>query len=178
VSRRQPLLGMLAVLGLAAVVLWASLSTPGRRRYAPAPSFVLRDLAGKVVRMDDLRGKIVVLNLWATWCPPCIQEMPTLEKLSQRMAGRDFVLLAVSEDENSSVVGPWIAKRGFTFPVLLDERGQVGADLGITGYPETFVIDRQGRIVHHHVGYRDWSEPGIVHALEVLMDSGQWRLAS
>lgn len=177
-NRRQPLLGMMAVLGVAVIVLWASMTSPGRHGSPPAPSFVLRDLSGKAVKMDDLRGKVVLLNLWATWCPPCIQEMPTLEKLSQRMVGRDFVLLAVSEDENSSAVAPWIAKRGFTFPVLLDERGQVGADLGITGYPETFVIDRRGRIVHHHVGYRDWSEPGIVRALEVLMDSGQWRLAS
>jgi peroxiredoxin len=73
-------------------------------------------------------------------------------------------------------VAPWIEQRGFTFPVLLDERGVVGAGLGITGYPETFVIDRQGRIVHHHVGYRDWSEPGIVSSLERLMETGEWRL--
>jgi peroxiredoxin len=164
------------VLGLSIVGLWGALRAPARPH--EAPSFVLPDLSGKVVRMDDLRGKVVVLNLWATWCPPCIDEMPTLETLAKKMAGRDFVLLAISEDETSSKVGPWIDKQGFTFPVLLDERGQVGADLGITGYPETFIIDRGGRIVHHHVGYRDWSEPGIVAALERLMDSGEWKLAS
>jgi len=164
------------VLGLSIAGLWGALRAPARPH--EAPSFVLPDLSGKVVRMDDLRGKVVVLNLWATWCPPCIDEMPTLEALTKKMVGRDFVLLAISEDETSGKVGPWIDKHGFTFPVLLDERGQVGADLGITGYPETFIIDRTGRIVHHHVGYRDWSEPGIVAALERLMESGEWKLAS
>lgn len=167
-------LRILTVVGLGLVALWMSLRAPARSR--EAPKFVLPDLSGKVVRMDDLRGKVVLLNLWATWCPPCIEEMPTLEALSKKMTGRDFVLLAISEDEHSEDVAPWIEQRGLTFPVLLDARGQVGADLGITGYPETFIVDRTGRIVHHHIGYRDWAEPGIVAALERLMNTGEWRL--
>jgi len=167
-------LRILTVVGLGLVGLWMSLRAPARSR--EAPKFVLPDLSGKVVRMDDLRGKVVLLNLWATWCPPCIEEMPTLEALSKKMTGRDFVLLAISEDEHSEDVAPWIEQRGLTFPVLLDARGQVGADLGITGYPETFIVDRTGRIVHHHIGYRDWAEPGIVAALERLMNTGEWRL--
>jgi len=102
--------------------------------------------------------------------------MPTLEALAKKMQGRDFVVLAVSEDEVPAKVGPWIAEHKFTFPVLLDEHGQVGADLGITGYPETFIVDRAGRIVHHHVGYRDWADAGIVSSLEHLLDTGEWRL--
>ena len=167
-------LRILTVVGLGLVALWMSLRAPARSR--EAPKFVLPDLSGKVVRMDDLRGKVVLLNLWATWCPPCVEEMPTLEALSKKMTGRDFVLLAISEDEHSEDVAPWIEQRGLTFPVLLDARGQVGADLGITGYPETFIVDRTGRIVHHHIGYRDWGEPGIVAALERLMNTGEWRL--
>lgn len=165
---------VLAVTVLCLAALWPSLRAP--RAPSAAPSFVLPDLSGKVVRIEDLRGKVVLLNLWATWCPPCVEEMPTLQELAKKMAGRDFVLLAVSEDEDSTKVQPWIEKHGFQFPVLLDARGQVGADLGITGYPETFVIDRQGRIVHHHVGFRNWIEPRIVAALERLMDTGEWRL--
>jgi DsbE subfamily thiol:disulfide oxidoreductase len=164
------------VVGLSLVGLWAALRAPARPH--EAPSFVLPDLTGKVTRMEDFRGKVVLLNLWATWCPPCVEEMPTLEALSKKMAGRDFMLLAISQDETPSNVKPWIQNHGFTFPVLLDARGQVGADLGITGYPETFIVDRNGRIVHHHVGYRNWMEPGIVAALERLMETGEWRLAS
>jgi len=169
-------LALFLVFAIAAVSLWTTLAKPKHVRPLAAPSFVLPDLSGKVVRMDDLRGKVVLLNLWATWCAPCVEEMPTLQALANRMAGRDFTLLAVSQDEDSKIVAPWIQSHGFTFPVLLDERGIVGADLGITGYPETFVIDRQGKIVHHHVGYRDWSEPKIVGALEALMETGQWKL--
>jgi len=172
--RRQTVWTALVVGVVCLAALWPALRGPRGPR--STPSFVLPDLSGKVVRMEDLRGKVVLLNLWATWCPPCVEEMPTLQKLAKKMAGRDFALLAVSEDEDPSKVGPWIEKHGFTFPVLLDARGQVGADLGITGYPETFVIDRQGRIVHHHVGFRDWVEPAIVAALERLMDSGEWAL--
>ena len=171
-GRRPLTIGL--VLGFVIVGLW--LAMPRSRQATVAPSFVLPDLAGKVVRMDELRGKVVLLNLWATWCPPCVEEMPTLQRLADKMAGRDFMVLAVSEDDEPKLVGPWVAARGFTFPVLLDERGVVGANLGITGYPETFVVDRQGRIVHHHIGYRDWSEPKIVAALENLMETGQWKL--
>jgi peroxiredoxin len=167
-------LRVLSVFGLAFVALWMSVRAPTRSR--EAPKFVLPDLSGKVVRMDDLRGKVVLLNLWATWCPPCVEEMPTLEALSKKMTGRDFVLLAISEDEHPEKVAPWIEKRRLTFPVLLDAQGQVGADLGITGYPETFIVDRTGRIVHHHVGYRNWAEPGVIAALERLMNTGEWRL--
>ena len=176
--RRRQILAILVVCGVAAFSVWTALRAPRRPRALVAPSFVLADLKGRVVKMDDLRGKVVLVNLWTTWCPPCVDEMPTLEELSKRMSGRDFVVLAVSQDEDSSLVGPWVHKRGFTFPVLLDERGKVGADLGITGYPETFVVDRQGRIVHHHIGYRNWSEPGIVVALKTLLDTGRWQLAS
>ena len=174
-KERQTLV-ILLVVGIAILSLWATLSKPKSVRPTAAPSFVLPDLSGKVVRMNELRGKVVLLNLWTTWCPPCVQEMPTLEALGKKMAGRDFVLLAVSEDEQPELVGPWINERGFTFPVLLDERAQVGAALGITGYPETFIVDRQGRIVHHHVGYRDWSEPAMVSALDRLMNTGEWKL--
>ena len=171
-------LTLVAVIAVAVLTVWGMLTTPKRTRPTVAPSFVLPDLSGKVVRMDELRGKVVLLNLWATWCPPCVEEMPTLQTLSKKMAGRDFVLLAVSQDEQPKQVAPWIEQRGFTFPVLLDERGVVGADLGITGYPETFVIDRQGKIVHHHVGYRDWSEPAMVAALRKLLESGEWTIGA
>jgi peroxiredoxin len=163
---------LLLVGALCLAALFPALRAP--RGPKTAPSFVLPDLSGKVVRMEDLRGKVVLLNLWTTWCPPCVEEMPTLQELAKKMAGRDFVLLAISEDEAPAKVQPWIDKHGFSFPVLLDARGQVGADLGITGYPETFVVDRQGRVVHHHIGFRDWAEPRIVTALERLMDTGEW----
>ncbi|MGH7899676.1 MAG: TlpA family protein disulfide reductase [Candidatus Binatia bacterium] len=172
--KRQTLWSLALVAALSFAALYPALRAPRGPR--TAPSFVLPDLSGKVVRMDDFRGKVVLLNLWTTWCPPCVEEMPTLEALSRKMAGRDFVLLAISEDETPSKVQPWIEQHGFTFPVLLDVRAELGADLGITGYPETFVVDRQGQIVHHHIGFRNWAEERVVAAIERLMDTGEWSL--
>lgn len=172
---RRALAPVLLVLALVAIVVLSHRGEPRRRGPVVAPSTVLPDLAGKSVKLDDLRGKVVVLNLWATWCPPCVEEMPTLDALSKKMASRDLVVLAVAEDEDSSKVKPWIEQRKFELPVLLDARGQVGAYFGITGYPETFIIDRQGKVVHRHVGFRDWVEPGIVAALERLMSTGEWK---
>jgi len=140
-----------------------------------APDFILQDLAGKTVRLQDLRGKVVVLNVWATWCPPCVEEMPTFQALTEQMKEQDLILLAVSQDERPKAVKPWIDERGFTFPVLLDPRGVVGHNYGVTGYPETFVIDRNGRVVHHHVGYRDWADAAMVATLQRLLASGEWR---
>jgi peroxiredoxin len=168
--------GLVALVGfVAVVVIFAARSSRGPKA---VPDFSLPDLSGQVVRMRDLRGKVVVLNLWATWCPPCVEEMPTLETLHRHMESRDVVVLAVSQDEDPAIVGPWIGERGFTFPVLLDPLAEVGHALRVTGYPETFVVDRQGAILYHHVGYRDWAEPVILEALEELLESGEWRLTS
>lgn len=169
---KRPWIALLVGASLLGIGLCAALRAP--RGPVAAPGFVLSDLTGKVVRIEDLRGKVVLLNVWATWCPPCVEEMPTLESLSRRMSGRDFVLLAVSQDELPQKVKPWIESRGFTFPVLLDPRGEVGYRYGVTGYPETFLINRQGFIVHHHVGFRDWTEPAIVSAIETLLTTGEW----
>jgi peroxiredoxin len=140
-----------------------------------APDFVLPDLTGQVVRLSQLKGKVVVLNIWATWCPPCRKEMPTMELLYQKMKGADFVMLAASQDvDGKNAVGPYLQERGLTFPVLLDISGEVGKKYGVTGYPETFIIDRQGTIVHRHIGYNDWSQPSVETALRRLADQGVW----
>ena len=165
-------LAIVATVGVFGAFLW--LRTPST---APvAPDFILPDLSGKTVRLQDLRGKVVIVNLWATWCTPCVAEMPTLETLWKTMAGKDVVLLAVNQDEATGGVRDWVDGRELTFPVLLDPRAQVAPEWGVTGYPETFVVDRTGRIVHHHVGFRDWSEPDIVAAIERLLQTGEWKV--
>jgi peroxiredoxin len=140
-----------------------------------APDFVLPDLTGQVVRLSQLRGKVVLLNIWATWCPPCRKEMPTMELLYQKMKGADFVMLAASQDiDGKNTVLPYLQEGGLTFPVLLDVNGEVGKKYNVTGYPETFIIDRQGTIVYHHIGYNDWSQPTVEAALRRLADQGVW----
>ncbi len=135
-----------------------------------APDFAAPDLAGQAVRLSALRGQVVLVNLWTTWCPPCREEMPSMERLWEQLRGRDFKLLAVSQDEDGRrVVEPFVQEMRLSFPVLLDPEHQVGDRYGVWGYPETFVIDRSGRIVERVIGPRDWASPASIAALERLL---------
>ncbi len=162
-ARRQWLRRGIAALILAAAVLtfgwqeWAARQTSSERlgilngATSPAvgqtaPDFVLQEQGtGRLVRLSDFRGKTVVLNFWATWCPPCIAEMPELQALhASRAAAGDLVVLAVDVEEPGSVVGEFVQQRGLTMPVLLDRTGAVKRHYGLPGMPGTFFIDRDG----------------------------------
>jgi peroxiredoxin len=137
-----------------------------------APDFTLLGLDGKTVSLATLRGKVVFLNLWATWCPPCRTEMPSIESLSRAFKDNsDFVTLTVSEDSDVKQPPAFIKQNKFNFTVLLDPRSTVGEAYGVSGLPESFVIGRDGRIVAHHVGPYDWANPDIREALQDLLKS-------
>ncbi len=140
---------------------------------AEAADFTLESLDGTTVSLDRLRGKVVFLNLWATWCGPCRDEMPSMETLFDEFRSRkDFVMLAVSQDtKGRAVVAPYVQKNGYHFQILLDPENKVGEAYDVSGVPETFIIDRTGRIVAHHMGAFDWSRPDVKEALEELLDS-------
>ena len=136
-----------------------------------APDFTLEDMQGNKVSLSDFKGKIVVVNFWATWCPPCIEEMPSMEKLHQKFKGEDFVLLAVNVEEDSrSIVERFLKKNPFTFPVLLDQDAVVQQLFGAYRFPETIIINRQGEIVTRVVGGRDWMDEGIVSILAFMVN--------
>ncbi len=165
--------GMLVLLGVVILITTPSQTTLPR----PAPDFLLPDMGGQAVRLSQLKGKVVLLNVWATWCGPCRKEMPTMEALARRLSGEDFVLLAVSQDVDGAVtVKPYLQEGGYTFPVLLDVQGEVGRKYGVTGYPETFIIDRQGQVVYHHIGYNDWAQSQVEETLRRLIQQGEWRV--
>ncbi len=138
-----------------------------------AADFKLEDLGGKSVRLFALRGKVVFLNIWATWCAPCREEMPSMETLYDEFKGnKDFVMLAVSQDtKGKEAVVPYVEKNGYHFEVLLDPRNEVSEAYNVSGVPETFIIDRTGRIVAHHMGAFDWSRPDVKEALRELLDA-------
>lgn len=123
----------------------------------PAPDFTLPTLGGNPVRLSNHGGKVVFLNFWATWCPPCRQEMPSMEFLYQRLKGRDFEMLAVSIDtKGADHVQSFVATYGLTFPILLDPNKKVYRLYGLTGVPETFIINKKGDILLKIIGPRDW----------------------
>lgn len=138
-----------------------------------ATDFKLPGLDGQTISLSSLRGKVVFLNVWATWCPPCREEMPSIEALYEKFKGdKDFVVLAVSQDSDGRApVASYVEKHGLKFDVLLDPENQVGEAYDVSGIPETFIIDQHGRIVAHHVGPYDWSNPEIRDALQELIQS-------
>lgn len=155
------------LLGVAALVAFVGLR---QRSGGMAPDFVVPDLSGRAVRLSALRGRVVLVNLWTTWCPPCREEMPSMERLHQKMRGRDFQLLAVSQDEGpATAVETFVKEMKITFPVLVDPEHQVGDHFGVWGYPETFLIDREGRLVERIIGPRDWASPDSVAKIEDLL---------
>lgn len=125
------------------------------RNSAPV-DFELTTLDGERVRLSDLRGKTVFLNFWATWCPPCVEEMPSLRRLYERLSGHpDFVFLAVSTDEEWAAVRRFFEREPAPFSVLLDPKGEIARRYGTTKFPETYVI-RDGEVLGHIIGPRDW----------------------
>jgi peroxiredoxin len=158
-----------AALGAAAAIVYRG------RVVRMAPDFVLEDLQGSAVRLSNYRGRVVFLNVWATWCEPCRVEMPSMEVLHRRLGGEDFVVLAVSADaDGREMVAPFVKELALTFPVLLDPDGQVVSRYRVTGYPETFIVDRDGRIVAHEIGPRDWSDQRYERALRTLVRTGTY----
>ena len=116
-------------------------------------NFTLTDLNGKLWTLKDLKGKVVVVNIWATWCPPCRKEMPDLEALYEQFASQGFVILGISDDDPAKV-REFIQKQGTTYPILLDPESKVNKALHVNGIPKTFVYDREGKIVAQSIDMR------------------------
>jgi len=138
-----------------------------------APDFKAVELpSGRPATIENYRGKVVLLNIWATWCPPCKVEMPSMERLHKKLAGTDFELVAVSVDEeDSSVVNKFVQEYGLTFPVLHDQGGSIRQIYQTTGVPESFVIDRDGVIVKKVIGAADWDAPVNENLIRRLLDA-------
>lgn len=138
-----------------------------------APDFDAVQLpTGKPVTIEDYRGKVVLLNIWATWCPPCKVEMPSMERLHRKLAGTDFRLVAVSVDEDdSTVVNKFVKEMGLTFEILHNRDGSIRRIYQTTGVPESFVIDRDGVIVKKIIGAADWEAPVNEALIRRLLDA-------
>ncbi|MDH4328291.1 MAG: TlpA family protein disulfide reductase [Nitrospira sp.] len=137
-----------------------------------APNFHLRDLAGNMISLSQLRGKVVLLNFWATWCGPCRVEMPAMEQLYRAFPRREFEILAISTDaQGVAVTRPFQQEMGFTFPILHDAEYRVGLIYGARSLPLTFMVDRQGVIRKKIFGARDWGSPEARELIQTLMKS-------
>jgi peroxiredoxin len=134
-----------------------------------APEFALTGEDGKTYRLSDYRGKVVVLNFWATWCPPCRYEMPSMERAHQKVRGENIVLLAVNVGETSDQVFEFTGRYPVTFPLPLDLDGAVLRQYPVIGLPTTFVIDPRGLVTHRAIGGREWDDEQLLGELRKLL---------
>ncbi len=162
------------VLGLVALALWVALEAPRSYFESPqpaeeVPNFTLT-LNGRTQELRDLRGQVVVLNFWATWCPPCVAEMPSLERLHQKFRDRGLMVLGISVDQDAAVYENFLQTYNITFPNYLDPEKKISTLYGTFMYPETYIIDARGRLVRKVIGPLEWDDPQMVDFLTRLLE--------
>jgi peroxiredoxin len=148
------------VIALLTIAIGCNLYTPGIKSGEPAPDFVLNDLNGNPIRLSDFLGKIVILEFWATWCPPCKIAIAELNELQAKQMDEEFVILSISIDEEVSTVKSFMEDYYIMYPVLFDDKG-ISYTYAAYNIPTTTVIGKDGRVLKHHIGY----SPGVIEEL-------------
>jgi cytochrome c biogenesis protein CcmG/thiol:disulfide interchange protein DsbE len=127
-------------------------------RADPAPQFTLQDLNGKPVKLSDFKGKVVILDFWATWCPPCRAEIPNFVELQKEYGKQGLAVVGISLDDNPAGVVDFAKAQGINYPIVMGDQDVAAAYGGVEAIPTTFVIDPAGNIVNKHVGYTEKAE--------------------
>lgn len=141
------------------------------RAALPAPELSALGLNGAHKTLSDYRGSVVLLNFWATWCPPCQREMPSLERLRVRMAGRPLEIVAISSAETPDAVNAYLSKMKLGFPILLDGDGSNTRRWKVFALPTTFVLDAEGRVRHVLTGPTEWDEGEALAVVESMLQT-------
>lgn len=135
----------------------------------PAPALALPALDGGTLKLDGLRGKVVLVNFWAVWCPPCRKEMPSMARLAEKLAGRPFTLLGVNVGETPEEIRAFLKQVPVNFPIVLDGEGASLKAWNVFAFPTSYVVDKQGRIRLGLFGSIEWDNPEAVARLEALL---------
>ena len=154
------------------IVLLPAAAPPAQAGARPAPPWEASDVEGKTVKSSDFKGKVVILDFWATWCPPCREEIPGFVALQNKYANKGLTIVGVSLDEQGpSVVKPFMKRFAMNYPVVMGDSKLVSDYGGISAIPTTFIIDRQGNVVTAHQGYTD--QATFEAEIRPLLDNGQ-----
>jgi len=170
---------LLKLLVLAAIVAGAIFLALQSRRPRPlevgdvAPDFTLPTLTQASVSLHDYRHDVVVVNFWATWCPPCIEEAPSLKEFAERLRGQGVTVIGVSVDQDKAALERFVASAQLSFPIARDPEQAVAARYGTFKFPESYVIDAEGRIARKIVGAIDWRDPQIISFVGSLSRPGE-----
>ena len=165
---------LLLVAGLLAVLLISTASAAGTLQPfeddSPTPDFSLSDLKGTTHTLADYRGKVVLVNFWASWCPPCIKEMPGLQRLQEKLTGQPFVILPVNVGEKKYRVWKFVKLINFTLPVPLDTDSKTFADWDASVLPTSFLLDTKGRIRYRVLADLEWDNEDVIALIEALIN--------
>jgi len=135
-----------------------------------APDFSLVDMADDLHQLSAYRGRVVIVNFWATWCPPCREEMPAMQRAWEKLKQEDIAMLAINIGEDEDTIFAFMANYPVEFPLLLDRNSAVIQSWPVQGLPTTFVVDPQGRLAYRAIGGRDWDDPKIMALVRALKD--------
>jgi len=134
---------------------------PSLEKPFAAPDFTLPGENGKTYHLEDLRGQVVVVNFWATWCPPCRREMPSMQRMWNKIKGKGVTVLAINVGEDADTIFEFLGSYPVNFPLLLDRDGSVVKRYPVTGLPTTYIVSPQGMVTHRAVGSREWDDPQL-----------------
>lgn len=159
---------------LASLLLCSFVIACGERRPAPTvgqpvPDFAVPSLDGTTVQLSDYRGHVVVVNFWATWCPPCVDEMPSLERLQKALGPKGLKILALSVDHSREDILQFKQEHALSLDILHDEGARVARSYQTFKYPETYIVDPSGILVAKVIGPRDWIAPRVIRELVELL---------
>jgi cytochrome c biogenesis protein CcmG, thiol:disulfide interchange protein DsbE len=168
--RKMAAWGVVAFLALVVVFFARPMYRQGEPSVAgkTAQDFPL-EIAGKSGRLRDLRGKVVVLNFWATWCPPCVEETPSLNKLQKYIESRNAMVLGVSVDEDPAAYEKFLKDQGVIFPTFREPTRKLALDYGTPVYPDTYIIDRHGKIARKFYGPQQWDSPDMLAYFDAIL---------
>jgi len=155
----------LILMGCLALFITSCGEKPGATVGNPAPDFDTIDLKGEIWSLSKLKGKVVFVNFWATWCAPCREEMPSMQRLYTKLPKDKFKMIALFNKDKPAPVKNFVAKLGLTMPILSDEYNFAGTKYGLTGLPETFIVDKQGVIQEKYIGPAEWDSPENIEML-------------
>ena len=164
------LVGSVLLIAVAFALLQGESAPDPVGRGTPAPPFALERLDGPPVELSRLRGRVVLVNFWATWCKPCEEEMPAMERLYRELRDEGFELLAVSVDDEREPVVRFRDRLGLTFPILLDPGQAVASAYQTFRFPESLLVDRRGGIVERYIGIKPWDDPTYVQRIRRLLE--------
>ena len=166
-------IGAWAVVGIAALVLVLFAMPTYRQGEASIAGKTAQDFPlevwGKPGRLVDLRGKVVILNFWATWCPPCIEETPSLNRLQKYIESRNALILGVSVDEDPAAYERFLKDQGIVFPTFREPTRKLALDYGTPVFPDTYVIDRHGKILRKFFGPQQWDSPDMLAYFDAVL---------